>query len=216
MYGGDGNDTIHGGADSDYLYGENSDGSGQGDDIIHGDGGNDIIGGGDGNDTITGDDGNDQINGGAGSDHMSGGAGGDVFFSVDDADLSGTGLVDGGDGDDIAYMADVTILGTGQAAHIQNIEMLNFEGGAATTITLDVASVLGMTDGDDVLYIQGDAADALTLTGDWTKDPDQYHTVAGGNYADAAEHTYALYTSTVGGNTVSVYVDTAVQTDIAP
>jgi hypothetical protein len=71
-YGGNGNDTLIGGARNDYLDG------GAGDDKIYGNKGNDIMVGGDGN---------DYLNGGPGKDFMIGGAGMDVLFGEGVGDL---------------------------------------------------------------------------------------------------------------------------------
>lgn len=68
VFGGDGNDTIMGGAANDILRGGD---------------GNDFIKGGRGDDTILGGDGDDVIRGGFGSDELSGDSGDDIFeFAV--------------------------------------------------------------------------------------------------------------------------------------
>jgi Ca2+-binding RTX toxin-like protein len=76
--GNDGDDQINGGSGDDYgLYG------GNGNDVIHGGDGNDgddgNIDGGDGNDLVFGDAGNDDLEGGFGDDLVDGGAGDDDF-----------------------------------------------------------------------------------------------------------------------------------------
>ena len=87
IFGGDGDDTLYGGAGSDE---------------IHGDGDVDRIFGGDGADYLWGDDGSDMIDGGAGADHLfadavdsllNGGAASVVFEN-------GTLTLQGGAGDD--------------------------------------------------------------------------------------------------------------------
>ncbi|MEX2170303.1 MAG: choice-of-anchor Q domain-containing protein [Pirellulales bacterium] len=62
LFGGDGNDTLIGGAAADFLFGE------LGDDKLYGGGGNDTLDGGDGNDFLQGDLGNDDYTGGNGHD----------------------------------------------------------------------------------------------------------------------------------------------------
>jgi Ca2+-binding RTX toxin-like protein len=103
IFGGDGNDSLAGGAGTDTIYGD-ADGSsgtpaGAGNDIIagnaqvdtlHGQGGNDQISGGDNLDRIVGGPGNDVENGGAGGDQFDGGAGPD-----------GADVISGGPGADI-------------------------------------------------------------------------------------------------------------------
>jgi len=84
--GGDGSDTIIGGAGNDKLDG----GAGA-----------DQIAGGAGNDTITGDNGNDDLHGGDGRDSLSGGKGDDELH--DDA---GRDAVFGNAGDDHVYYHD--------------------------------------------------------------------------------------------------------------
>ncbi|MET9406918.1 calcium-binding protein [Streptomyces sp. NPDC002935] len=65
LFGDDGNDVIHAGADADFVYG------GRGNDKLYGDGGND---------TIYGNTGNDLLHGGTGTDTLSGGAGTDKVY----------------------------------------------------------------------------------------------------------------------------------------
>jgi Ca2+-binding RTX toxin-like protein len=72
IWGGNGNDTIIGGAWADWLYG------GAGNDEIFGGRGNDRMFGGDGNDSLYGGAGDDTLTGGAGADSLFGGAGFDM------------------------------------------------------------------------------------------------------------------------------------------
>ena len=73
-FGGDGNDSIYGGAAMDFLYGEN------GNDYIYARSGNDYLFGGNGNDYLYGYAGNDYISGGAGNDYLSGSSGNDWLY----------------------------------------------------------------------------------------------------------------------------------------
>lgn len=88
-YGGDGNDTLHGGPAADQLYG------GAGEDLINGHGGNDSIYGGTHNDTLIGGAGNDYITGQQGHDSILGGDGNDRLFGY-----TGNDTLRGGDGND--------------------------------------------------------------------------------------------------------------------
>jgi uncharacterized delta-60 repeat protein len=81
--GGDGDDSLLGGASADLLVGG---------------AGNDTLFGGRGNDTLRGGDGNDYLNGGPGGDQLFGDAGNDQLFSLDSA----RDTIDGGAGFDRA------------------------------------------------------------------------------------------------------------------
>ncbi len=91
-WGGDGNDSITGAANSDTIFGCD------GDDVLSGLGGTDFLFGGDGNDMIYGGDGNDWIEGGCGDDKVWGDAGDDYMFGGDGKDL-----MNGGDGCDVMF-----------------------------------------------------------------------------------------------------------------
>jgi Ca2+-binding RTX toxin-like protein len=94
LYGGDGNDTLIGGAAADFLFGQ------AGDDALLGNGGIDFLFGGAGNDTLTGGAANDSVFGEAGNDRM-------IWNPGDASDLneggSGTDTVEvnGGNGAEI-------------------------------------------------------------------------------------------------------------------
>lgn len=97
LWGGDGNDRLHGLAGHDVLRGAN------GDDLLDGSAGNDQLHGGRGNDVLIGGPGDDRLVAGAGADILRGGAGNDRYVldardgagsldRVDDAD--GVGVVE--------------------------------------------------------------------------------------------------------------------------
>ncbi len=118
LYGGDGNDQLYAGDDGDTLNGDAGDDKvygGAGKDSLFGQSGNDYLDGGSGDDRLFGGDGADQLNAGrgVGADFLDGGAGDDVLtahgFEANDILLggagsdrltSGSGFLDGGDGND--------------------------------------------------------------------------------------------------------------------
>jgi Ca2+-binding RTX toxin-like protein len=105
--GGEGNDTLLGGAGRDILNGGNGNDSilgGAGEDVLSGMAGNDRMSGEAGADLVQGGDGFDIMNGGTGNDTMDGEAGNDwVLGAAGDDDLSGwdgDDIILGGDGND--------------------------------------------------------------------------------------------------------------------
>ncbi|NCR46461.1 MAG: hypothetical protein GPJ09_21425, partial [Microcystis aeruginosa SX13-01] len=72
LFGGDGNDTISGGAGDDKLYGQEDN------DVLNGELGNDALYGGNGNDTLQGTN-----NGTGEQDYLEGGTGSDLFILAD-------------------------------------------------------------------------------------------------------------------------------------
>jgi len=86
--------NVQGGSGNDTIYGTS------GNDTIFGNGGADYLIGGDGDDSLDGGAGNDTLYGGAGDDTLNGGVG-DDSFNLGVINLSSTGTVIGGDGDDI-------------------------------------------------------------------------------------------------------------------
>jgi Ca2+-binding RTX toxin-like protein len=121
LIGGDGNDTIEGGAENDQMFGDLGDSSGvAGNDVLMGNGGRDILYGGDGNDTLSGGNKNDTLIGEAGSDSLIGGAGTldtvsyaekttAVSISIDGIANDGTS----GENDNITATCEVFIGGSG-------------------------------------------------------------------------------------------------------
>ena len=101
VYGGDGNDIIHGNDLNDNVWGDYTNDStpnnavNPGDDIIYGYGGNDNLRGNGGNDIIYGGSGNDDIFSGSGNDTVYGDDGYDHITTGDGVDT-----VYGGNGDD--------------------------------------------------------------------------------------------------------------------
>ena len=84
IYGGKGNDTLHGQGGDDDIYGE------EGDDKLFGWGGSDKLYGGEGKDTLLGLKDNDYLHGGFGDDVLKGGEGNDALYgSVGNDELTG-------------------------------------------------------------------------------------------------------------------------------
>jgi Ca2+-binding RTX toxin-like protein len=99
MHGGDGNDNLFAGSGATTMYGE------AGDDLLQGGAGADYLDGGDGNDTAYGMGGNDSLFGGAGADYLDGGDANDSLDGGADDDhlIGGDGndTETGGDGNDV-------------------------------------------------------------------------------------------------------------------
>lgn len=98
IYGGNGNDTIHGLYGADYLYGEDGVDTmygGDGADYMSGGNDHDIMAGEGGDDAMDGDGDIDFMAGGNGDDDMDGGNGGDVMCG--DAESTNGDLLDDGD-----------------------------------------------------------------------------------------------------------------------
>ena len=216
LSGGKGDDAIYGDQGTDALFGQDGNDwldGGEGTDALYGGAGNDMLFGGNGTDALYGEDGNDCLWGGQGPDAFYGGAGNDIFHDIDNADLHGNQpVIDGGTGDDIAMMGGLANFRANASdnddQYVRNIEVLNFEGktqgGQDTTVVLDAASVLDMTDDRNVLYVQGDSGDTLTMQGAWSTD--------GLVHQGDDGRSYQLYTAVSGGQNVQVYVDTDIPT----
>ena len=131
VYGGSGNDSIDGGIGSDLLYG------GDGDDFVKG-GGNtgnpDTVYGGDGNDTVLGGDGAgaDSLFGDAGDDSLDGGRGADT--------------IDAGEGSDTITLSDSfgadSITG-GEDVGDGDIDVIDASGLTTSGITVNVTNEAG-------------------------------------------------------------------------
>ena len=145
-YGGDGNDTLHGGPLADRLYGD------AGVDVIDGHAGNDSIYGGMHNDSLYGGTGNDYVTGQQNNDYIEGGDGNDQLFGYtgNDTVLAGEGndTLSGWDGNDDLYGAGGHDKVYG---HIGDDE-LNGGSGNDTLSGSDGDDELDGSSGDDKLY----------------------------------------------------------------
>jgi len=192
--GGSGNDTLVGGYGNDTIDGEGD--SGFGSDHA------DFLSGGDDNDVLSGGRGDDVLRGDAGNDKMDGGIGDDIFLDVDAGDLGLVGgQIEGGDGTDVVQLHNLASFGSANTGNIKNVEVLDVEGGAGTTIALDYASVIAMTDSDHVLEIRGDATDSFDDLG-WTKV----------GIGDGDGRTFTTYQAQGGSGVATVHVEDSIAT----
>lgn len=199
IYGNAGDDEIYGGADSNYLYG------GDGDDVLTGGSGYNVLHGGGGSDVIHGGAGGGQLNAGGhnlgdvdtvddvnliyGSDFadfITGGRGplDQSFGNGGDDNISGGGLLEGGDGDDqlgstTALAATVLDGGAGSDSltsgdfgdlMIGGAGADSFQGRGGDDEIVGAFGDRWMygDDGDDILRVSGQAvpgSQSLTLSG---------------------------------------------------
>lgn len=190
LYGGDGDDTLTGGAGQNLLRGEAGDDSlvgggafddlhgNMGDDTLMGGGGGDWVVGGQGADSLFGQAGDDAVLGNLGGDTVNGGAGNDVVRGG-----QGNDMVVGGYGDD--YLAgdrgDDTISGGPGADTFHSFgeagldRILDFNRAEGDQVNLVAGSTFsyGQVGADVVINIAGGARIELmgvsmsSLTGDW-------------------------------------------------
>jgi Ca2+-binding RTX toxin-like protein len=145
-YGGDGNDTLHGGSAIDQLWGQ------AGEDWLDGHGGNDSLQGGTFNDTLYGGDGNDWVTGQQANDYIEGGDGNDKLYGYtgNDTILAGDGndTLSGWDGADDLYGAAGNDKLYGHAGN----DYLNGGSGNDTLSGSDDDDELVGSSGNDKLY----------------------------------------------------------------
>ena len=141
--------------------------------------------------SVTGTDANDtiymgtgqqqQVEGGAGDDTIDvagkdfkayGEAGNDTFKidsnDFNDGDFSGNdSIVDGGEGlDGLVISDDMNLNFDALKDNIDNIESINLDDGAQNITSLSVDDVLNMTDDDNIIRIDGDSSDSISLDTD--------------------------------------------------
>lgn len=170
--GGEGNDTLIGGAGRDVLRGQTGNDSLVGnanDDELHGGSDNDTLVGNDGTDRLYGDDGDDSMNSGAGHDYQVGGVGndvidagngltGDVIYGGNGTDTikggDGVDFIDGGDGND-------SISGGSMS------DFLDGSGGNDTIVGGKGTDILLGGEGDDLLTAGTSETEAVRSAVDW-------------------------------------------------
>lgn len=176
-----GDDLLMGGADGDELYGGDGEDTLNGDDgkdTLYGDAGNDLLSGGLDDDNLYGADGDDEVNGGDGDDKLFG-EGGDPFFGE-----GGNDLLIGGAGNDVLRgatfeateegelipgaptpgMGEIDTLagGAGSDRFILGDILAHYDDGDSTTAgTDDYAQIIDFNTSEDVIQLQGVAADYL-------------------------------------------------------
>ncbi len=158
-----------------------------------------IIDGGAGDDILVGTDADDTLDGGAGIDEVNGQGGHDILI-FDALDT----VVDGGAGEDTLKIdGSVSNLGA-TVSNIEVVDMADSSGG--DSLSLSLSDVLSVTDADDVLFVEGDVADSVTLQSadGWSQISD----VSDPDYRDG----YALYEA--GG--AKLYVDDEVDVNLVP
>ncbi|MBS7457396.1 Ig-like domain-containing protein [Coralloluteibacterium stylophorae] len=124
-------------------------------------------------DLLTGDAGEDRLYGYVGVDTLIGGGGADLLRGGDGDDRLVVGddgfvLADGGLGVDVLELADGIVLDlSGETDRVAGIETIDLGAnlGVGVELTLDEVAAEALTDEFDALRIDGDAADAVTLTG---------------------------------------------------
>ena len=144
------------------------------------------------------------INGGPGADTMNAGDGNDILI-FDPTDIPGVAatVYDGGAGTDMLRFAasgQTLNLTTLDDAKIQNIEVIDLTGTGNNTLVLNDADVAALSSTTNQLIVQGNAGDAVTVTGGWTQGTDQ---VIDGQ-------TYATYTHGSGASMATLLIDTDV------
>ncbi|NTU57870.1 MAG: tandem-95 repeat protein, partial [Chlorobiaceae bacterium] len=154
--------SVQGTASSETLTGHD-DAANNNKDYLFGYGGNDSLNSGLGDDVLLGGDGDDTLNGGAGADKLYGDAGDDLLL-YDSADT----LFDGGAGTDILRLsggAGLNFTGTTLSDKIDSIEMLDLVTDASSNLvsTFSYQDLIGITDGNKTLYINGNASDTVNF-----------------------------------------------------
>ncbi|MFG6429183.1 VCBS domain-containing protein [Roseateles sp. LYH14W] len=119
------------------------------------------VDGGAGDESLQGGGGNDVLDGGAGSDQLSGGAGNDTLV-YDPNDIG----ADGGEGVNTLKLGSDGDL-SNSLVDLRNIEALDLSGGASN-VDLSGTTVRDLLPaGQDVLLINGDAGDVISVTEVW-------------------------------------------------
>ncbi len=189
----------------------------------YGDAGDDTINMGDGKSSkeqeAHGGEGNDTIDVG-GKDFKAYGEAGDDTFKIDENDFkSGSGnkaddfngSIDGGEGlDGLVLSDDLNIDFSKLSDDISNIENITLDEGDQHITDLSIDDVLDMTDSGNVLRIDGDSDDSISLN---TEGDDAEWTL--GDFKTDAETgvTYQEVTGVEDDKTVTLEISTEIQID---
>lgn len=134
-------------------------------DILNGTTFFDVISGLLGDDILRGGEEDDALSGGAGTDQMAGGPGDDLLFT------DGSEFLEGGEGVDVAIMADsfaIDEVFTFTPGNFVGIEGIQDVPDANSTVTID-ANILRTVNGDTFLVAMGDGRDELRVINDGTQ-----------------------------------------------
>ena len=168
-------DTITGGANGSELYGD------AGDDILTGGAGNDYIVGGEGNDKLYGNAGDDKLVTEDGNDDVYGNDGNDNIY----VDGSGTKYVDGGAGNDIIHIIDLTANTTIAASTSEDTISFHYNELKFSNLNFD------RTDNDLTITFNGTGnTGSITVNGFFSSDDPIDNIVAFD--AQGVEHTYSI------------------------
>ncbi|MEA3229132.1 MAG: hypothetical protein U9P38_08695, partial [Campylobacterota bacterium] len=133
-------------------------------------------------------------------------------FAVDATDIADNGLsLDGGEGLDTLVMSgDMNIDFSALDDNISNIENINLGEGTQNITSLSIDDVLDVTDMDNLLRIDGDSSDTITLN---TEGEDAEWTL--GDFKTDAETgaTYQEVTGEFNGEDVTLEVNTDIVID---
>lgn len=160
LSGGTGSDELHGGSGTDVLHGN------QGSDTLYGNSGDDVLYGGNSADMLQGNSGNDTLHGGSSSDEMYGNSGDDTLYGGTGSDVlsggSGNDLLEGGTGaDTISGGSGNDVIHGNQGADVLNGNSGNdfFIGGSGRDIITGGAGV------DTVSYADANSSVRIDLHG---------------------------------------------------
>ncbi|MFB6326149.1 beta strand repeat-containing protein [Pantoea deleyi] len=121
---------------------------------------------------------------------------GDIFHITDNSFAH----IDGGEGlDTLVWHANGTLTLSDLQAKLSNIEEIELaDDNVVTNLVVSAQSVASITDDRNTLFVKGDSADQLTLSGRWTQ--------SGSEVVNNVDYIHYVGT-TAEGQTVNLYVD---------
>ena len=123
-----------------------------------------------------------------------------IEFSADKASM------DGGAGFDTLLVDTSIDFSSFDSNKIDNMELIELGDGAQSLTNLKTSDVINMTDSNDTIFVDGDTADSVQLSGnDWTNTNNT--TTQNGN-------TYDIYSFSDSNGTHNVMIDTDITTTI--